>query len=110
MYTTLFILITIGTLLFYGASEKVKPAHKPAWILRLAQTPRRACMLGTTIFLASWAAVAFLQGPGSGTFAMIGYLMASYCLVVLLQPLEYFNTTRLAVVALAAFFMEIFIF
>ncbi len=110
MYTTFFILITIGTLLFYVASAKVKPENKPLWAHGFVRKPRLARIIGTLVFLASWAAVAFLQGPGSGTFAMLGYLMASYCLVVLLQPLRYFDATRLAVVALTAILLEIFIF
>lgn len=110
MYTTLFILIAIGTLLFYVASGKVKPENKPLWMQRFAQKPMLARVLGTTIFLISWIIVGYLQGPGSGSFAMLGYLMTSYCLVVLLNPLHYFNATRLAIVALAALLLEIFIF
>ncbi|WP_353130436.1 hypothetical protein [Parapedobacter pyrenivorans] len=110
MYTTLFILIVIGTLLFYAASDKVKPENKPAWAQRFAQKPVLARSLGTVIFLICWIAVGYLQGPGSGSFAMLGYLMTSYCLVVLLKPLRYFNATRLAIVALTAILLEIFVF
>lgn len=110
MYTTLFILIAIGTLLFYAASDKVKPENKPLWTRRFAQKPVLARSLGAALFLICWVAVGYLQGPGSGSFALLGYLMTSYCLVVLLKPLRYFNTVRLAVVALAALLLEIFIF
>lgn len=110
MYTTLFILVAIGTLLFYVASDKVKPENKPAWGRRFAQQPALAKALGTALFLIGWTAAGYLQGPGSGTFAMAGYLMTSYCLVVLLGPLHYFTTTRLSVVALVAFLLEILIF
>ena len=100
----------LGTLLFFVASDNVKANSKSPWLQEMAQKPAFAKTAGTVIFLVCWAVVIYLQGLGSGTFAMLGYLMTSYCLVVLLNPLRYFNTIRLAVVALITFLLEIFIF
>lgn len=110
MYTTIFMLIFLGTLLFYVASDKVKSQSKPLWLERMAQQPAYARTIGTLIFLACWAAISCLQGLGSGTFAMAGYLMASYSSLILLRPLRYINTPRLAVVTAAALLLETAIF
>jgi hypothetical protein len=110
MYTTLFILIFLGTTLFFVASDQVKAESKPQWLRKMAGKPVYARTLGTLVFLACWAAIAYLQGPGSGTFAMVGYLMASYSLLVLLRPLRYVNTVRLVVVTAAALLLETVIF
>lgn len=110
MYSTIFILIFLGTLLFFVASDKVKTESKPQWLRKMVQKPAYARTIGTLIFLACWATINCLQGLGSGTFAMVGYLMASYSLLVLLRPLGYLNMTGLAVVTAAALLLEIVIF
>ncbi len=110
MYSTIFILIFLGTLLFFVASDKVKAESKPQWLQKMAQKPAFARTVGTLIFLACWVAVICLQGLGSGTFAMVGYLMTSYSLLVLLKPLRSVNTTGLAVVTVVALLLETLIF
>lgn len=76
----------------------------------LVRKPALARAIGTAIFLMGWIVAISLQGPGSGTFAMVGYLMTSYSLLVLLKPLRYFTAMRLAVVALVALILETVIF
>jgi len=110
MYSTIFIGIFLGTLLFFVASDKVKTESKPRWLQKMAKKPAFARTIGTLIFVACWAAVMYLQGLGSGTFAMVGYLMASYSLLVLLKPLRSVNTTGLLAVAVAALLLETLIF
>lgn len=100
----------MGTLLFFVASNQVKAESKPRWLQKMAGKPVLARALGTLIFGACWAAVSYLQGLGSGTFALLGYLMASYSLLVLLRPLRSINTAGLAAVAVAALLLEILIF
>jgi len=110
MYSTIFIGVFLGSLLFFVASDKVKAESKPRWLQKMARKPVFARILGILIFVACWAAVSYLQGLGSGTFAMVGYLMASYSLLVLLRPLRTVNTTSLAAVAVAALLLETLIF
>lgn len=110
MYSILFILITVGTLLFYAASAKVKTQDKPQWIRGLAGKPVLARGIGAGVFLIGWSVAGYCQGPGAGTFAMVAYLMGSYSLVVLLKPFRCFSVSSLAIVAGVAFFLETVIF
>src|SRR5690606_1785175 len=110
MYSTIFIGVLLGSLLCFVASDRVEAESKRRWLQKMARKPVFARILGILIFVACWAAVSYLQGLGSGTFAMVGYLMASYSLLVLLRPLRTVNTTSLAAVAVAALLLETLIF
>jgi hypothetical protein len=110
MYSFLFFLVVVCALLFYMASDNVKAKNKPEWGRKLAGSSLWAKITATVVFLAGWVVAVCLQGVGSGTFAMIAYLMTAYSLIVLFVPLRIFNIVRLTSVALIALIVELFIF
>ena len=110
MYSALFFVLFTGCYLWYGTSKKAKLGKVPPTVLRLAEQPQRAKILASVLFALVWIPLVLDQGFGSGTFALGAYIMSSFCLIILLNPLQYLRWQQLLGIFIAAMLLEFLVF
>ena len=91
MYSTIIFLLFAAILLLYNLSTKARWDHKPAWARKLASQPVYSRLLSLLLILFAATLLVFLNGIGSGLFALIVILMCMGCLTILLFPLRYLS-------------------
>ncbi|MBD1431794.1 hypothetical protein H8B06_03070 [Sphingobacterium sp. DN00404] len=110
MYSLLFLILFAGCYLCYITSKKAKLGKVPPGFLRVAQSGKKAKIIASVLFIASWAIIIHNQGFGSGTFAFGGYVMAALSVVILLNPLRYIRWTHLLGIFILSILLETCIF
>ncbi|AUC84608.1 hypothetical protein CW731_04510 [Polaribacter sp. ALD11] len=99
----------LGFYLLYSTSKRAELTLQYKLQRKSAANKKTASYFGIGLLLISLIPCLFYYGIGAGIFSYLVIVMTVGCCIVLIAPLRFFNLTKLIIITVIAFVIEIFL-